>query len=56
MKKQSLKYHPEYGLTDEIRLRAIEDARCMEVKLAAKKNRVSVASVYKWRKRAEDAA
>ena len=56
MEKQSLQYHPDYGLPDEIRLRAIKDARVMEVKLAAKKNRVSSASIYKWRKRLEEVA
>ena len=56
MQTKSFGYHPEYGLTDEIRLKAINDARIFSVKVAAKKNRVSVASVYKWRKRAEDAA
>lgn len=56
MKTEALGYHPEYGLTDEIRIKSINDARIWGVKIAAEKNRVSVPSVYKWRKRAEDAA
>ena len=56
MQTKSLGYHPEYGLTDEIRLKAINDARILSVKVAAEKNRVSTVSIYKWRKRAEHAA
>ena len=51
-----LGYHPEYGLTDEIRLKAINDARIWSVKVAAEKNRVSSVSIYKWRKRVEQVA
>jgi len=54
MQKQSLQYHPDYGLTDEIRLKAVRDAKLTEVKTSANINRVSTASIYKWRKRAED--
>jgi transposase len=49
MNKPVLDYHPEYGFTDEIRLRAVFDAKTMKVKAAAEINRVSVASIYKWR-------
>ena len=56
MQQNYLQYHPDYGLTDEIRLKAVRDARLTEVKVSAKINRVSVSSIYKWRKRAEDAA
>ena len=56
MNGNGLGYHPEYGLTDEIRIRAINDARVWGVKIAAEKNRVSDVSIYKWRKRVEDAA
>jgi hypothetical protein len=56
MKQQSLQYHPDYGLTDEIRIKAVRDAQLTEVKVSAKINRVSVASIYKWRKRAERVA
>jgi len=42
-------YHPDYGLPDEVRLRAVFDAKAMKVKTAAEINRVSVASIYKWR-------
>ena len=56
MQRNSLQYHPDYGLTDEIRIKAVRDAQITEVKVSAKINRVSVSSIYKWRKRAEDAA
>jgi transposase-like protein len=46
-------YHPDYGLPDEVRLRAVFDAKAMKVKTAAKTNKVSVASIYKWRKKLE---
>jgi hypothetical protein len=41
-------YHRDYGLTDELRIRVIEDAVAMGVKRAAIKNNVHVASVYNW--------
>jgi hypothetical protein len=54
--KLELGYHPEYGLTDEIRIKAVSDARIWSVKVAAEKNRVSAISIYKWRKRVEQVA
>lgn len=56
MNSNQLGYHPEYGLPDEIRIKAINDARIWGVKIAAEKNKVSVPALYKWRKRAEDVA
>lgn len=55
MNSNQLGYHPEYGLTDEIRIKAIKDARNLGVKVSAERNRVSTASIYNWRKRAEEA-
>jgi transposase-like protein len=51
MSQAAFGYHPEYGLPDEIRLRAVFDAKAVNVKAAAETNNVSVASIYKWRKR-----
>jgi transposase-like protein len=56
MQQQSLQYHPDYGLTDEMRLKAVRDAQLTEVKVSAQINRVSASSIYKWRKRAERVA
>ena len=46
--KKFTPYHPDYGLTDELRLRVINDAQAMGAKRAAIKNNVHVASVYNW--------
>jgi hypothetical protein len=42
--------HPDYGLTDELRLAAVQDAEIIGVKQSAALHRVSVPSIYKWRK------
>jgi hypothetical protein len=42
--------HPDYGLTDELRLAAVQDAEIIGVKQSAALQRVSVPSIYKWRK------
>jgi hypothetical protein len=42
--------HPDYGLTDDLRLAAVQDAGIIGVKQSAALHRVSVASIYKWRK------
>jgi hypothetical protein len=42
--------HPDYGLTDELRLAAVQDAGIIGVKQSAALHRVSVPSIYKWRK------
>ncbi len=42
--------HPDYGLTDDLRLAAVEDAEIIGVKQSAALHRVSVPSIYKWRK------
>jgi transposase len=54
MNKPVLDYHPEYGFTDEVRLRAVFDAKAMKVKAAAEINNVSVASIYKWQRRLKE--
>jgi transposase-like protein len=56
VKTIDLKYHPEYGLPDEIRIKAVRDAQITHVKISAKINRVSTVSIYKWRKRLEEVA
>jgi transposase-like protein len=43
-------YHPDYGLPDEVRIRALRDAEEMHINLAAQKNRVAMSTLYKWRK------
>jgi hypothetical protein len=48
--------HPDYGLTDALRLAALRDAKRFGVPLAAEIHRVSVPSIYKWRKVPELAA
>ena len=42
--------HPDYGLTDDLRLAAVQDAEILGVKQSAALHRVSVPSIYKWRK------
>lgn len=42
--------HPDYGVPDELRLAAVRDAEIFGVKSAAELHRVSVASIYRWRK------
>jgi hypothetical protein len=43
-------FHPDYGLTDALRLAALRDAKIIGVKQSAALHRVSVPSIYKWRK------
>jgi len=43
--------HPDYGLTDCLRLAALQDAeRFGALQWVAEAHRVSPASLYKWRK------
>ena len=42
--------HPDYGLTDDVRVAALRDAERFGVQHAAETHRVSPASLYKWRK------
>jgi len=42
--------HPDYGLTDELRVEALRSAARFWVKKAAALYGVSQASLYKWRK------
>jgi hypothetical protein len=42
--------HPDYGLTDELRVEALRSAARFGVKKAAALYGVSPASLYKWRK------
>ena len=48
-----MNYHPDYGLTNELRIKSVRDAKAMSVKKAAETNRVSIASIYNWRKALE---
>jgi transposase len=43
-------YHPEYGLTDELRREALRTADLVSVRAAASIYRVSTASIYNWRR------
>lgn len=43
-------YTKDYGLGDDYRLRAVLDSLIYDPKKAAKKNNVSLTSIYKWRK------
>jgi hypothetical protein len=42
--------HPDYGLTDDLRVGALRSAARFGVKKAAALYSVSPASLYKWRK------
>ena len=42
--------HPDYGLTDELRVDALRSAARFGVKKAAALYSVSAPSIYKWRK------
>lgn len=42
--------HPDYGLTDELRVEALRSAARFGVKKAAALYSVSAPSIYKWRK------
>ncbi len=42
--------HPDYGLTDELRVEALRSAARFGVKKAAALYGVSPASLYKWRR------
>jgi transposase len=43
-------YHPEYGLPDALRLEAVRTADLVSVRVAASIYRVSVRSIYNWRR------
>ena len=43
-------YHPDYGLPDEVRHRAVEMSNKAGVEFSAVFFNVSKASIYKWRK------
>jgi transposase len=43
-------YHPEYGLTDDLRREALRTADLVSVRVAASIYRVSTASIYNWRR------
>lgn len=42
--------HPDYGLTDDLRIGALRSAERFGVKKAAALYSVSTASIYNWRK------
>lgn len=46
-------FHPDYGLTDEVRLTILKDAEALGVKRAARAHGVSIQSIYNWRKKRE---
>ena len=48
-----MNYHPDYGLPDYLRIQAVSDAKKLNVKQSAEINRVSVPSIYRWRKALE---
>lgn len=41
-------YHPDYGLTNDTRIRAVRIAETSGVKAAAAECNVAVSTVYKW--------
>ena len=43
-------YHPEYGLPDDIRREALRTADLVSVRVAASIYRVSMRSIYNWRR------
>ena len=43
-------YHPQYGLPDALRLEAVRTADLLSVRMAASIYRVSVQSIYNWRR------
>jgi transposase-like protein len=43
-------YHPDYGLPDEVRQRAVAMSKEAGVEFAAAYFNVSMVSIYKWRK------
>lgn len=43
-------YHQDYGLTDHLRMKAVEESYVLSVAQSAKNNKVSAVSIYKWRK------
>ena len=48
--KLSKVYTKDYGLGDDYRIHAVIDSLLYGVKAAAKKRRVSITSIYRWRK------
>lgn len=50
MTAQYKMYHPDYGLPDPYRVRALDLARMTSVAYASKRLNVSVSSIYRWRK------
>jgi len=43
--------HPAYGLPDSVRIAALEDADRLGVQRAAELHKISLVSIYNWRKR-----
>jgi transposase-like protein len=48
--RQPSPYHPDYGLTDELRREALRTADLVSVAVAASMYRVNQSTVYRWRK------
>jgi transposase-like protein len=49
-------YHPDYGLTDELRIRAIVDAERLGTSEAARLHRLHPTTICRWRRRAAELA
>jgi transposase-like protein len=47
-----LGFHPDFGLPNELRVKAIADAERIGIAAAAELNKVTKQSIYAWRKRA----
>jgi hypothetical protein len=43
-------YNHNYGLSNSVRRKALDDAALTSVKLAAEAHRVSTGTIYKWRR------
>lgn len=43
-------YHPAYGLPDDTRCRVLADSENHGVKAAAKKHKLALQTIYRWRK------
>ena len=48
-----MRYHPDYGLPDSLRVACVESVKLIGVKETANKFNVSTSSVYRWRNEIE---
>lgn len=49
------RFHPDFGLPDDLRLTILRDAETIGVRQAAKLHRVSESAIYLWRKALREA-